>query len=248
MALGLLVVAACEVPSVLVPSHGLLYDVYLRGPATVPQVALTFDDGPNGPCTAEVLDALAETGTPATFFVLGSNLARPDNAALMARIVRDGHTLGMHGWAHSTKPPLIEAWATRDLARTREAIATAAQQTGIPVPAVRFYRPPYGFLTGSMARAAGAAGLAIVEWTVSVEDWRAGWTSDALSDAIAGETRPGDVIVLHDGIETDHASTTTCVDRPALAPAVRGLVAALQMRGLRIAPLAEVLGLENPSR
>jgi peptidoglycan/xylan/chitin deacetylase (PgdA/CDA1 family) len=248
LGLGLVLLAACEFPSVLVPSHDLLYDVYTRGPATVPDVALTFDDGPNGRCTADVLDVLAATATPATFFVLGSNLAHPENAALLARMLREGHALGIHGWAHSTTPTMDQAWAARDLARTRDAITSAASATGSPAPVVRFYRPPYGFLTGPLARAVGAADLAIVEWTVSVEDWRTGWTAAALADAIARRTRPGDVIVLHDGNETGHASLTTCVDRPVLAEAVRRLVPALQMRGLHVAPLATVLGFPDPSR
>src|SRR2546429_6007689 len=36
-----------------------LHALYLRGARNIPVVALTFDDGPNGRCTAEVLDALA---------------------------------------------------------------------------------------------------------------------------------------------------------------------------------------------
>jgi peptidoglycan/xylan/chitin deacetylase (PgdA/CDA1 family) len=221
--------------------------VYVRGPGTVAVVALTFDDGPNGRCTAEILDALAERATPATFFVLGRNLRHADNAALLARMVRDGHTIGLHGWAHSTNPLMDDDWAARELARTRDAVAAAAADAGLAPPAVRFYRPAYGFLTGAMARAAEAAGLVVVEWTVSVEDWRAGWTADALSDAIVRAARPGDVIVLHDGDETAHASTARCRERPVHADAIRRLVPALEAHGLQIAPLAEVLALP-PSR
>ncbi len=247
LAVALAALAGCEVPPVLLPTHQFLRDVYVRGPGTGPVVALTFDDGPNGRCTAEVLDALAESGTPATFFLLGANVRRSGSAALLARMVREGHTIGIHGWAHSTNPLMREDWTRHELARTREAIVAAAAAGGVDPPSLRFFRPPYGFLTGPAARAAAEAGLDVVEWTISVEDWRRGWTAAALSDAIAESARPGDVIVLHDGDETAHASVESCVDRPVQAEAVRRLVSALRARGLDVAPLATVLALP-PSR
>jgi peptidoglycan/xylan/chitin deacetylase (PgdA/CDA1 family) len=136
-----------------------------------------------------------------------------------------------------------DAWSRRELAHTRDAIVAAAAAGGIEPPPLRFYRPPYGFLTGPMARAAADAGLDVVEWTLSVEDWRHGWTAAGLSDAIASTARPGDVIVLHDGDETAQASADACVDRPVQAEAVRRLVSTLRARGLDVAPLATVLAL-----
>jgi peptidoglycan/xylan/chitin deacetylase (PgdA/CDA1 family) len=247
IAVALAALAGCEAPPVLLPTHEFLRNVYVRGSGNVPVVALTFDDGPNGRCTAEVLDALAESGAPATFFLLGANVRRPGSAALLARMVREGHTVGLHGWAHSTNPLMREDWARHELARTREAVVAAAATGGVDPPSLRFFRPPYGFLTGPAARAAAEVGLDVVEWTVSVEDWRRSWTAAGLSDAVAASARPGDVIVLHDGDETAHASVDACVDRPVQAEAVRRLVAALRARGLDVAPLATVLA-PPPSR
>ena len=243
---ALLVLAGCEAPPALLPTQQFLRDVYTRGAAAVPLVALTFDDGPNGLCTAAVLDALAASGTPATFFVLGKNLRYPDNAELLARMIREGHAVGLHGWAHSTLPLMKETWAAHELARSQAAVVAAAGDAGMPPPDVQFYRPPYGFLTGPTVRAAASARLDIVEWTVSVEDWRDGWDASALTDTIVREIRPGDVIVLHDGHETAHDSAERCVDRVVQADAVRLLVPALQARGLGVGQLATVLGL-SPS-
>jgi chitooligosaccharide deacetylase len=245
IAVALVVLAGCEAPPVLMPTHQFLRDVYVRGPGTVPVVALTFDDGPNGRCTADILDALAASRAPATFFVLGANVRRPGSAALLARMVREGHTVGLHGWAHSTNPLMRDVWSRRELARTREAILAAATAGGVDPPPLHFFRPPYGFLTGPMARAAAEAGLEVVEWTISVEDWRREWTPDGLSDAIAQSARPGDVIVLHDGDETAHTSVDSCVDRAVQAEAVRRLVPGLRGRGLDVAPLATVLALPS---
>src|SRR5256885_476339 len=85
--------SACRFPGLVMPEGDLLHAVYLRGAPDVPVVALTFDDGPNGRCTADVLDALAAVGAPATFFVLGANVDAGGNDEVLARMVREGHTI-----------------------------------------------------------------------------------------------------------------------------------------------------------
>ncbi|MDD2973174.1 MAG: polysaccharide deacetylase [Lachnospiraceae bacterium] len=61
------------------------------------KVYLTFDDGPSAN-TAEILDILKEYHVKATFFVVGkTDQASIDN---YRRIVKEGHTLGMHSYSH----------------------------------------------------------------------------------------------------------------------------------------------------
>ena len=244
---AVVVVAACAFPPVLIPTHQLLRDVYVRGPGNAPVVALTFDDGPNGRCTADILDALAETATPATFFVLGANVAGAENAALVARMVREGHEVGLHGWAHSLNPLFDRGWTQTDIDRARDAVVHALRDAGFADIEPRYYRPPFGFLTAAVVHAAATRHLAIVEWTVSVEDWRNGRTAAELADAVIAEARPGDILVLHDGDKTNQRSQHACVDRPEHAEAVRRLIPGLAAHGLRVARLAEVLTSIPPS-
>lgn len=58
---------------------------------------LTFDDGPSDN-TGKILDILKEYDVRATFFVVGQT----DNKSvrLYKRIVKEGHTLGMHSFSH----------------------------------------------------------------------------------------------------------------------------------------------------
>ncbi|MBE5826513.1 MAG: polysaccharide deacetylase [Butyrivibrio sp.] len=60
-------------------------------------VYLTFDDGPSS-STDEILDILEEYDVKATFFVCGKPSAKYKD--VYARIVNDGHTLGMHSYSH----------------------------------------------------------------------------------------------------------------------------------------------------
>jgi chitooligosaccharide deacetylase len=232
------------VPGILVPENDLLRDVYLRGSPRTPVVALTFDDGPNGRCTEAVLDALRDTGAPAAFFVLGANVATGANDALLARMVREGHTIGIHSQTHRVRPLFRRALADAELRDASAAVEAALRRTGIAdPPPVTLYRPPFGVLAGPAVRAAAAARLGIVEWTVSVGDWRRGRTAAEVTDAILARVRPGDVVVLHDGDGRHQRSRERCVDRPLAADVVRRLVPALAARGLRPAPLADVLQL-----
>lgn len=64
------------------------------------KVYITFDDGPSK-YTAEILDLLAEYNVKATFFVIG----KTDNESkeLYKRIIKEGHSLGMHSYSHNYK-------------------------------------------------------------------------------------------------------------------------------------------------
>lgn len=63
--------------------------------ATIRRVYFTFDDGPSAN-TDRILDILAQYGVKATFFVVGKN----GYAEQYQRIVKEGHTLGMHSYSH----------------------------------------------------------------------------------------------------------------------------------------------------
>lgn len=58
---------------------------------------LTFDDGPSDN-TDKILDILKEKGVKATFFVVGKEGEK--SRERYQRIVREGHTLGMHSYSH----------------------------------------------------------------------------------------------------------------------------------------------------
>ena len=66
-----------------------------------PVVSLTFDNGPTAGVTERVLDILNTRDVPATFFVVGTNLADPHGRRASERAVADGHRLGGHTWSHT---------------------------------------------------------------------------------------------------------------------------------------------------
>lgn len=60
-------------------------------------IYLTFDDGPSATITPKVLDILKKEKIKATFFVLNYSKS---NEKLIKRIVKEGHTIGIHGYSH----------------------------------------------------------------------------------------------------------------------------------------------------
>lgn len=62
---------------------------------------LTFDDGPSLTNTERILDILAEYDIKATFFVINHKGDEFDD--IYRRIVREGHTIGIHSYSHDYK-------------------------------------------------------------------------------------------------------------------------------------------------
>lgn len=94
---------------------------------------LTFDDGPTKH-TATILDILKEKNIKATFFVIGDNVRKYPE--LMQRIVKEGHTIGIHSQSHEYKK--IYASADSYLSDFYEAQETVFEVTGARPTLYRF--------------------------------------------------------------------------------------------------------------
>lgn len=151
-----------------------------------PMVALTFDDGPDGTCSDQILDILEEHHALATFFEVGRNVtACPEPVVRMAEM---GCEIGSHSNAHKDLSKLRKSALLRDLDTADEAFAAA----GVPVPTL--VRPPYGAVNKTVK---SATGRAMVTWTVDTEDWR---SRDA--QAVIGYIQnygdlDGEIVLMH---------------------------------------------------
>jgi peptidoglycan/xylan/chitin deacetylase (PgdA/CDA1 family) len=61
-------------------------------------IYLTFDDGPAGKVTKDILDILKKEAVPATFFIIGDQIKGQED--LIRRINNEGHALGLHSMSH----------------------------------------------------------------------------------------------------------------------------------------------------
>ena len=76
-------------------------------------VALTFDDGPTGELTAQLLDGLRERYVSATFFLCGYRAE--EYPALVRRMAEEGHELAIHGWRHAYLHTMAQAEIREEL-------------------------------------------------------------------------------------------------------------------------------------
>lgn len=86
------------------------------GETNVPQIALTFDDGPHEQWTPQLLEVLDRYEIRASFFWLGSCVQRCPGIA--KSVYERGHGIGLHGYDHRCFPLLSEAEFQQSLAKT----------------------------------------------------------------------------------------------------------------------------------
>ena len=160
------------------------------------QLALTFDDGPDRTWTPKILDLLARYKVQATFFVVGSQVAK--DPELTRRIATEGHLLANHTFTHHGGWPGGETRAGIEMALTDRVIRAASQR------ATTLFRNPYGGNDVETTREnltsiyeAQKLGYQTVAYDRDSKDWQfeKGQTPAPL-DLNDGR---GHVVLLHDG-------------------------------------------------
>ena len=167
-------------------------NVLFFGNLSLPEIALTFDDGPHPRDTPQVLDMLARHDVRATFFLIGQNIERYPQ--LVKRIYDGGHQLALHCYRHIPFPLENASTLKGQLDRSRKAIADICN---IPPESIRHIRPPYGFFTAKTLSLLNKWGYQLVLWNNMPLHFvqPVSWTIKQIEEHIT----PGSVIVLHDG-------------------------------------------------
>lgn len=157
-------------------------------------VSLTFDDGPHPRHTPAILDVLSGFGARATFFFTAQRAAEHQE---LARKVRDeGHEVGLHSIDHLPLP-LLRFGAVWDRVRNgRRMLEDVIEQD------VRLFRPPYGDQTLATYLLTRAAGMQVVGWTATCQDWERLPPEEIARRAIE-RLQPGGILLLHDYVEPD---------------------------------------------
>ncbi len=196
------------------------------------KVALTFDDGPDGVYTPEILDILERYDIKATFFVIGLNAA--NNLGIIKRINADGDEVGNHTFTH----PDISAESDKTLHFEVNAVETLLGST-IGRRTVLF-RPPYSedVEPGTPDQVApllatDKLGYYTVGMNIDPRDWSRPGVDTIVNDVIS-ETAAGDgnIILLHD----------SGGDRSQTVAALPQIIQGLQSRGYQFVLVSDLLG------
>jgi len=209
------------------PTSPVFGKVYFKGSPDNKVVALTFDDGPNGIYSMQVLDILKEYNVKATFFLIGSNVELyPDIAK---RILAEGYVISNHSNTHDANHAL-SAQGSRDLEDAQE---TIYKVTGV-LP--HLYRPPHGKKTPWELDCVNENRLIEITWSVSANDQsepdaNLEQTVQTFADKIVNKTTSGSIILLHDGYGTEHNNKNS--DRSLTVKALPLIIEQLLAKGYR---------------
>lgn len=204
-----------------------LFGGLMRTRTDRPELALTFDDGPDPRFTPQISSLLARRGHRATFFVLGARVrAHP---RIISQIVSDGHEVASHGDDHrllAFSPPAV---VRAQLDATEGAVRDAVGR--LPAP---LFRAPHGVRSPWLVSVARRRGYRVCAWDGSVLD-----TANPGVETIAARVklllRPGAIVLLHDGDGSGRGAP-----REQTVAALEPILDELERRGLRSVTLGKL--------
>ncbi|WP_167455378.1 polysaccharide deacetylase family protein [Amycolatopsis kentuckyensis] len=186
-------------------------------------VALTFDDGPDPAGTKTILDTLKSRQVPATFFLIGRDIAaHPD---LAHDIAAAGHEIGNHSFSHDRMIGVTPSWVADEVEATDALIRTTGYTGEI------LFRPPNGKKLFALPRYLAEHDRTTITWDVAPDSEG---TPDAatVERAVVDQVRPGSIVLLH----------AMYASREQTRLAIGPILDRLQQRGFRFVTVSQLLG------
>ena len=161
-------------------------------------IYLTFDDGPGGKVTTEILDILKEEKIPATFFLIGNQIEGQED--LVNRIHEEGHSIGLHSMTHDKG----KIYSSNDnfLKEMLESKEIIKNVTGVDTNILRF---PFGSnnsgykLQESLVNLLHENNLKIYDWNVDSTDGANHYASPSLYIKNATSDKSPIILLMHCG-------------------------------------------------
>jgi len=150
-------------------------------------IALTFDDGPSGVYTKEVLDILDNYGVKSTFYLNGAGIEA--NMKDTKRIIDAGHEIGNHTYSHRRMMLMTYKTISTEIETTDQLIIQAGYDGPItirsPYCKKLLFLPLYLELNQR------------TNITFSIEPQTYYLTAEDMVNYVKEETKSGDIILLH---------------------------------------------------
>ncbi|RAP76006.1 polysaccharide deacetylase family protein [Paenibacillus montanisoli] len=190
-------------------------------------IAITFDDVPDPEWTPQFLDVFKQHGAKATFYTLGTNMAKYPEIA--RQIHEEGHELGNHSLTHPHMPEISKDEQRAELQQAEQLIVEVTGRKP------NTFRPPYLDVNDDLLVVAAELGYKVIHGlNLRANDWAMPGTEHILA-----ETRPsirdGSILLFHDAGG----------DRSQSLEALSVLVPELLEQGYRLVTVSELLGLDR---
>ena len=189
----------------------------------MPNIALTFDDGPNTVITPQVLDILEENGAVGTFFLIAQNI-NPESAEMVRRAV----SLGCEIENHSVTHPFMDKLSVEEI---REEVQTCTDRiVEITGRVPQFFRPPCIAVSQAMYDNIDLTFIC----GMGCEDWVPTVTTQERIDRVLANAADGQIVLLHDmewNVNTVEALKT--------------IIPELKKRGYEFATVSQIFKMKN---
>lgn len=214
---GVLLLAIIIYGSIM-PSTQIFGSIVYRGQETANEklVALTFDDGPYGEPTNQILNILREKNVQATFFVTGQNAQKYPK--ILQKEIADGHVIGNHSLNHSPTLFLQSSQSFFDnITQTDSIISNIANIHP------RLFRPPYGLKSPIMLKALKKHNYEAILWNDMTDDYNAKELPEEITKKILKKLQSGSIITIHDGRDhhTDYPRDNIIQALPKIIDGIR---------------------------
>lgn len=213
------------------------YTVTRWGGTDKKKIALTFDDGPDGTYTPQILKILKQYNVPATFFVVGVSASL--HPGILRQTVSDGNEVGNHTYTHPNITMISGEHFQMELDATERAF-----EAFLGVKSLLF-RPPYAedIEPATPDQVAplemiNNLGYYTVGMHIDPSDWsRPGVDAIATSTVEQARSGVGNIVLLHDGGG----------NRDQTVAALPKIIEELQVAGFQLVTVSNLLGLSRES-
>ncbi|MFA5899135.1 MAG: polysaccharide deacetylase family protein [Hyphomicrobium sp.] len=182
------------------------------------EVVITFDDGPHPVYTKQILAALAEQCTKATFFNVGEMIKNFPEIA--KEVQAAGHTVGTHTWSHRNLGAI-----SLDRAKSQIESTINIAETTLPQGVAPFFRFPYLSDPKRVRDYLATRNIAVMGIDADSLDWRARTPEKVIHNVFSALDKSGGGIILFHDIH------------PQTAKAIPTVLAELKARGYKVVHL-----------
>ncbi len=183
-------------------------------------IAFTFDDGPHSQYTNQVIDALLENNSTATFFELGMRMK--NNKAVVQRVSTSGMEIGNHSYSHANLASCTKKRYLFEI-NTTNIIYNSITQKYLSV-----LRPPFGSMNKMVRK---NSPYPIVTWSVDTMDWHT-LNSNKIYKHILKHAGDGEIVLMHDIY-------------PSTVEAVRMVIPELNARGYKVVSVSQLASIKG---
>lgn len=199
-------------------------DVFVNGDTNKKNVALTFDDGPDGKITPKILDILKQNNVKASFFFIGENAS--NFPQVVRRADKEGNLILNHSYDHPDFEKKSSEEIKNQILKTENVIYKIIGKK----PAI--VRPPYGDVDERVVNSILKTDDKIIIWSIDTLDWSQK-EKDNIVKNVLDNLRPGDILLMHSN-----------GDKAATAEALPDVIKGIRERGYEIVTLDKMLNIK----